>query len=64
MGKNVINFGFDNSSSVFIGGRNKKFLVRGEAPTQGLDKATITAEAKYSINFTESEERFCVKSTL
>ena len=39
-------------------GRNKNISVLGEEPTQGLDNATITAEAKYPINFTESGKRF------
>ena len=34
--------------------RNKNILVLGEGPTQGSEDATITAEAKYSISFTES----------
>ena len=51
-GENVI-FGVDNSSSVHIDGRNKNIIVLGEGSTQGLDNATITAEAKYPINFTE-----------
>ena len=58
MGRNVIIFGVDNSSSVHIDGRNKNILVLGEGPTEGLDNATITAEAKYPINFTESGKRF------
>ena len=41
-----------------IDGRNKNILVLGEGPTEGLGDATITAEAKYLINFTESEKRF------
>ena len=32
-------------------GRNKNISVLGEEPTQGLDNATITTEAKYPINF-------------
>ena len=39
-------------------GLNKNILVLGERPTQGLDNATITAETKYPINFTESGKRF------
>ena len=49
--KNVIIFGFDNSSSVYIDGRNKNILVLGEGPRQGLDNATITGEAKCLITF-------------
>ena len=58
VGKSVIIFGVDNSSSVHIDDRN--ILVLGEGPTQGLDNTAITAEAKYSINFTESERRFVI----
>ena len=60
MEKNVIIFGVDNSSSVHIDGRNKNILVFGEGPTQGSDGATITAESKNSINFTESRKQFMV----
>ena len=56
--KNVIIFGFDNSSFVHIDNRNKKILVLGERSTKGWKGATITAEAKYPTNFTESEKRF------
>ena len=55
--KNVIIVGIDNSS-VHIDGRNKNILILGERPAQGLDHATITAEVKYPINFTESTKRF------
>ena len=39
----------------------KKYtLVLGEGPTQGLDDTTLTAEKTYSINFTESRNKFCL----
>ena len=41
-----------------IDSKNKNILVLGEWPTQGLDDATITAEAKHPINFEGSEKRF------
>ena len=41
-----------------IDGRNKNILVLGEGPTEGLNNVTITAEAKYPIDFTESGKRF------
>ena len=41
-----------------IEGRNKNILVLGEGSTQHLDNSTITAETKYSINFTKSGQRF------
>ena len=46
------------SSSMHVDNKNKYILVLGESPTQGLDGTTITAEAKYSINFTTPGERF------
>ena len=59
-GKNVIIFGADMSSSVHIDNKNKDILILGEGPTQGLDDTTLTAEAKYPINFTQSGKRFVV----
>ena len=47
---NVIIFGVDNSSSVHADHRKKYILVLGEGTTDGLDYATIIAEAKYFIN--------------
>ena len=56
--KNVVIFGTDMNSSMHIDNKKKDILVLGEGPTQGLGDTTITAEAKYSINFTELEKRF------
>ena len=53
-GKNAIVFGVDNSSSVHDVNEKHYILVLGEGldePKQGLDDTTITAEPKYSINF-------------
>ena len=58
MGENIIIFGVNMSSSVHIGNENKDILILGEGPTQGLDDTTLTAEAKYPINFTQSGKRF------
>ena len=58
MGKNVIIFGADMRSSVHVDNKNKDILIFGEGPTQGLDNTTLTAEAKYPINFTKSGKRF------
>ena len=56
MGKNVIIFGADLSSSVHIDNKFKYILMLDEGPTQGLDDTTLTAEAKY-IDFTKSGRR-------
>ena len=46
------------SSSAHIDNKNKDILILGEGPTQELDDATLTAEAKYPINFTQPRKRF------
>ena len=48
----------DNSSYMHVDIKKKDTLVLGEGPTQGLDDTTITAEAKYPIDFTESRKRY------
>ena len=46
------------SSSVHIDNKNKDILILDEGSTQGLDDTTLTVEAKYPINFTQSGKRF------
>ena len=46
------------SSSVHVDNKGKDILILGEGPIQGLDDSTLTEEAKYSINFTQSRKRF------
>ena len=46
------------SSSGHVNNKGKDILILGEGPTQELDDTTLTGEAKYPINFTQSEERF------
>ena len=57
-GKNVITFGDDLSSSVHVDNKEKDILTLSEGPTQGLYDTTLTAEAKYPTNFTQSGKRF------
>ena len=45
------------SSSVYVDNKEKDILILGEGPTQELDDTTLTAEAKYPINFTDSSRR-------
>ena len=35
-------------------------VLFGDGPTQGLDNTKLTAEAKYSINFTGSKKKVCL----
>ena len=46
------------SSSVHIDNKGEDILIIGEELTQGLDNTTLTAEAIYPINFTQSNKRF------
>ena len=43
--------------------KGKDMLILSEKPTQGLDDTTLTAKAKYPINFIKSG-KICVESTL
>ena len=58
MGENFIIFGAYMSSYVHIDNKGKDVLILGVGPTQGLDGTTLTAEAIYRINFTQSGKRF------
>ena len=58
-GKNVIIFEADMSSSVLVDNKKKYILILGEGLKQGLYDITLTAEKKYSINFTESRKEIC-----
>ena len=46
------------SSSVHIDNKGKYVLIFGKGSTQGLDDATLTAKAKYPINFMQPNEIF------
>ena len=62
-GENFIIFGVHMSSSVHVDHKGKDILILDGGPTQGLDDTTLTAEAKYPINFTQSGKKICVKPT-
>ena len=46
------------SSSVHVTNNGKDILIFGVGAIQGLDDATLAAEAKYPINFAHSGKRF------
>ena len=59
MGKNVIIFGVDMSASAHFDNKRKDIFIPCENSSEGLDdNTTLTAETKYSINFTQSNRRF------
>ena len=59
VGRNVIIFGVDMSSSPHIDNKKKDILILGKGPTQGLEH-TLTAEKLDSINFTKENTKFCL----
>ena len=58
IGKNVIFFGVDMSSSTKIDNKGKDILILGIGPTQGLDEHSLSAQKLYSINFTKKIQNF------
>ena len=55
-GQNVIRFGVNMYMLI----TRKNILILGEGLTQELDETILTAEKKYSINFTTSRKKFCL----
>ena len=53
LGRNVITFGADMSSSTKTDNRKKINLILGKGPRQGLEH-TLSAEKMYSINSTDT----------
>ena len=47
-------------SSAHANNRTKNISILGGGITQGLDNTTLTAEKKYSINFTATKNKFCL----
>ena len=60
-GRNVIILGADISSSVHANNKTRSILVRGKDFIQGIDNTTIYAKKLYSINFTKTTTKFCLK---
>ena len=63
IGRNVIIFGVDMSSSTHTDDKKKDILILGKGPTERLEH-TLTAEKLYSISFTEKMQSFvwaCIK---
>ena len=58
LGRNVIIFGVDMSSTTKIDNKKKDILILVKGPTQGLEH-TLSAKNIYSINFTEHNKKLC-----
>ena len=54
----------DMSSSVHANNKKRNNLVLGKGFTQGLDNATIYAEKIHPINFTKTNNKFCLSSDI
>ena len=59
LGRNVIIFGVDTSSSVHVDNTKKDIFILDKGPMQELEH-TLTAEKIYSINFTGHNKKFCL----
>ena len=59
VGRNVIIFGVDMTSSPHFDNKKKSILILGKGPTQGLEH-TLAAEKLHSINFTKENTKFCL----
>ena len=59
-GRNVIIFGADMSSYIYVDNKGKDILILGEGPTQGLGEHSLALEKMYSINFTKIKTKFCL----
>ena len=57
-GQNVILFGVDMNSSVYVDNKGKDILILGKGPMQGLGEHSLTAEKMYSINFSKDNIKF------
>ena len=55
LGKNVITFGAEMISSVYIDNQMEDILILGKVPADGLDDTTLTSEKDYSTNFSEQQ---------
>ena len=49
------------SSSAHVDNKKKDILILGKGPTQGLGEHSLTAEKMYSINFTVTRKKFCLR---
>ena len=60
-GQNVIISAVDINSSIHVDNKTgKDILILQKDPSQGLGEHSLTAEEKYSINFSKDNIRFCL----
>ena len=47
-------------SYVHVDKKGKDIFILGKGPTQGLGEHSLTAEKKYSVNFIDNGEKYCM----
>ena len=47
-------------SYVHVDKKGKDIFILGKGPTQGLGEHSLTAEKKYSVNFIDNREKYCM----
>ena len=57
---NVIIFGVHNSLSSHTDNRRDNFLLLGEGPTYGINKALVHQRKMFIINLSKSKAKFCL----
>ena len=60
IGRDVIIFGVNMSSSTNNANNNKIILILGKSSVQRLEERSLSAEKMYSINFSQTNKRFCL----
>ena len=60
IGRKVMIFGADMSSSVHVEGNGKDILILKKGPTQGLGEHSLTAETIHLVNFTVRNKKLFV----
>ena len=56
LGKDLMIFEVENSSSMHSDNRQKKVLILGKGLTDGLDGTVLTVKTEYNINFSKQQE--------
>ena len=58
VGKNIVIFGVDMSSSVHVDNKKKDILIIGKGPSQGLDNTTLKQKLNIQLIFQDQIENF------
>ena len=59
--RNVVIFGFDNSSLSHADNHKNNFSVFGEGPDSDVNGSFGSPEKKFNINFSKANTKFCLR---